>query len=423
MGDVAAHARFSPSGASRWMTCPGSIALTRDIPNPGSEYSAEGTAAHTLASRALEYGHPAAFWLGEQIQVEGRVFTVDNDMADHVQAYVDDVLRRVAGGTLLVEQRVGFSEAIGVEAQFGTADAIILSADGAHAIVEDLKYGRGVQVYATENKQLMTYAVAVLETFETIMEGVENITLVVAQPRLDHYDEWTVSVERLREHAAALRLAAGAALEGLAALEATGEIPKELFRPSEDACFFCLAKPTCEALRQHVSQAVFNDFEALDDADQVQVMGVPEPSIEKLGALYGELELIEDWCRGVRSRVEGMVMAGMDVIGPDGQRMKLIEGKRGNRRWADEQKAEAILAGILPPDKLYKPRELVTPSKVDKLVNKKATKQIWEDMVAPLVVQGKGRPKVALGSHPAPAWVPEAGADEFEDLDDAGGAE
>ncbi len=207
MGDVAAHARFSPSGASRWMTCPGSIALTRDIPNPGSEYSAEGTAAHTLASRALEYGHPAAFWLGEQIQVEGRVFTVDNDMADHVQAYVDDVLRRVAGGTLLVEQRVGFSEAIGVEAQFGTADAIILSADGAHAIVEDLKYGRGVQVYATENKQLMTYAVAVLETFETIMEGVENITLVVAQPRLDHYDEWTVSVERLREHAAALRLA------------------------------------------------------------------------------------------------------------------------------------------------------------------------------------------------------------------------
>jgi hypothetical protein len=404
------------------MTCPGSIALTRDLPNPESDYSAEGTAAHTLASRALEYKKPAAFWIGEQIQVGQRIFTVDNDMADHVQAYVDDVLRRVAGGTLLVEQRVGFSEAIGVEAQFGTADAIILSEDCTHVIVEDLKFGRGVQVYATENKQLMTYAVAVLETFEAIMGDVQHVTIVVAQPRLDHYDEWTVSRERLLDHAAALNRAAGAAIEGLDALDATGEIPRELFRPSEDACFFCLAKPTCAALREHVAATVFNDFEALDDVDEVQVMGVPQPGPDKLGALYGTLELIEDWCRGVRSEVERMVAGGMDVIGPDGQRMKLIEGKRGNRRWQDERKAEAILAGILPPDKLYKPRELITPSKVDKLVNKKATKAIWEDMVAPLVVQSAGRPKVVLGSHPAPAWVPEAGADEFEDLDE-GGAE
>ena len=420
MGAPSDHARFSPSGASRWMTCPGSIALTRDLPSTDNEFSAEGTAAHTLASRALEYRKPCAFWVGEQIQVGNYVFTVDNEMADNVQAYVDDVLRRATGGTLLVEQRVQFSEAIGVPEQFGTADAIILSEDCKHATVEDLKYGRGVQVYAHENKQLMTYAVAVLESFDAIMGEVENVTLVINQPRLDHVDEWTVSVARLRQHAAEMKLAAGAALEGLGALELTGEIPAALFKPSEDACFFCKAKATCQALQQHVARTVFDDFEALDDVDEVQVMGIKPAPVDKLGALYGTLELIEDWCRGVRSEVERMVAAGMTVIGPDGEPMKLIEGKRGNRKWGNEQQAEKVLAGLLPPDKLYKPRELTSPSKVGKILNKAATKALWTDMVEPLIVQAKGKPKVVLGSNPAPAYVPEAGADEFEDLDGEG---
>jgi hypothetical protein len=143
------------------------------------------------------------------------------------------------------------------------------------------------------------------------------------------------------------------------------------------------------------------------------------PQGPKLGQLYGYLELIEDWARGVRAEVERQVFAGMEVIGPDGQRMKLVEGKKGNRKWRDEQLAEGRLAGLVPPDKLYKPRELVTVSAVDKMFNRKATKAQWEAL-QDLIVQSKGKAKVTLGSDPAEPYTPDADADEFEDL---GGAE
>lgn len=416
--DDAEHARFSPSSSERWMTCPGSIALTRDIPNTTSEYAAEGTAAHTLASRALTYEKPAAFFHGEQIEADGRVFIVDDEMASAVQLYLDEVNARVdRGDTLMVEQQVEFSEAIGVPKQFGTADAIVLAATGKRVTVVDLKYGMGVKVYVEENKQLMSYAVGVLETYDAIMSDVEEVDLVVVQPRLDHIDSWTVSVERLRAHAKEMHLAAQAALEGIRTLDLTGAIPAELFKPSEDACFFCPAKPTCEHLRRHVSALVFDDFDTLDEPEVIDIKGAPPvPAGDKLGQLYGYLELIEDWCRGVRAEVERMVFAGMDVIGPDGQRMKLVEGKRGNRKWKDEQEAERRLAGLVPPDRLYKPRQLISVSDVDKMFNKKATRAQWETL-QDMITQSKGKAKVTLGSDPAPAYTPEADANEFEDLD------
>ena len=38
---VKKHAVLSPSGADRWMTCPGSVALTKDLLDVENEYSIE----------------------------------------------------------------------------------------------------------------------------------------------------------------------------------------------------------------------------------------------------------------------------------------------------------------------------------------------------------------------------------------------
>ena len=166
-----------------------------------------------------------------------------------------------------------------------------------------------------------------------------------------------------------------------------------------------------------MSDAVFNDFEALDDVDQVQVMGVPPPAQDRLGALHGVLDMVEGWCRVVRGELERQVMAGITVIGPDGLPMKLIEGRKEARRWRDEREAEAVLTGLLPADKAYVPRKIVSPAAAEKSLGKKATRHLWNDVIVPLITQAPGRPKVVQGSHPAPAYVPGAGAGEFEDLD------
>ena len=46
----------------------------------------------------------------------------------------------------------------GVPEQFGTSDTVIIREAERLLIINDLKYGRGVQVWAEENEQLMLYA-------------------------------------------------------------------------------------------------------------------------------------------------------------------------------------------------------------------------------------------------------------------------
>ena len=413
------HAQFSPSSSERWIACPGSIAATRGCPSTSNDFSREGTAAHLLASRALDYKRPAAFWIGQEIEVESRVFTVDDDMAGHVQTYLDDLLGRVGDGTLLHEQRVWFSETIGVPDQGGTSDGIILSGDCRHLTVEDLKYGMGVQVNAEENTQMMTYALGVLETFAAVMDQVEEVTLVICQPRLDHLSEWTCSMDRLREHAATIREAAERAQYGIAFADDGEPIPEALFKVTEDGCRWCPIKATCEHYRKHVSALVFNDFDVLEDPATVEVIGRPAiPAGPSLGQMFGALELIEDWCRGVRGEVERMVLAGMDVIGPDGQRMKIIEGKKGRRAWRDQEAAKAALAGQLTPDKYLKPQPIISPSDAEKLLGRgKGGKTRFAEQFGPLIVQPPGKAKVALGSHPGAPYTPSADADEFANLE------
>lgn len=465
------HSKFSPSSSHRWMPCPGSMALEIDYPNESSSYADEGTAAHAVLADCFLNETDAEVHIGKIIVVRQkrsdgsviseREFPVDDEMAGYVQMTLDSVRRRTTNKTLLVEQRVWFTKAIGtMDPQGGTSDIIMISLDGEEVDVEDFKYGMGVKVYASEiegydealdpetgeavqvpikkgNKQMLSYALGVLEQFGGILGDFKRFNLRVHQPRIDWEDEFTVSVEDVIAHGAAMRSAslnAAIAIENrgykLKELDEQGvkdkgqrmeivaaDLPLDFFSPGEKQCRFCRAKPTCRALAQKVADDVYDDFQTLDTPEAVIVSHPRTPSGERLGALYGALPLIRDWCNAIEAEAERLVFAGSTVIGPDGVPMKLVEGKKGDRYWKDEEMAEGMLVGVLPPEKVYKPRQIITASAAAKLLDKKRTAATWEPFKE-LIGQEPGKPKIALGTDPRPVYQGEAKDDEFQDLTD-----
>jgi hypothetical protein len=74
---------------------------------------------------------------------------------------------------------------------------------------------------------------------------------------------------------------------------------------------------------------------------------------------------------------------------------------------------------VLPEDKVYAPKKIITPSVADKALNKKATKETWKDVFEPLIRRPPGKPQLVLGSDPRPVYQKKADAEEFEEVTDS----
>jgi hypothetical protein len=406
---VSGHALLAPSAAHRWMRCPGSVAMESGRPDSSSEYADEGTVAHEVAARCLSGNVDAASHIGWQITLNGRTFTVDADMAAHVQRYVDAVRDYAAGGELMVEQRVEFSRYVDVPDQKGTSDAVIIQDDGDELQVHDLKYGRGVKVDAEDNEQLMLYALGALDLVEPLGYEPERVRLVIHQPRLDHLSEWDCTVEELRAFAERARTAAQ---EAIGCLQ-LGVDEAEDLSPGEKQCRFCKAKATCGALRDAVLEPVLGS--APPSPDEFELVNVPgrkhiDPTTPAwLAASMNKVALIEDWCKAVRAEVERRLLAGLPIAG-----WKVVEGRRGNRAWKSVDEAEAALKSMrLKHDQMYD-YSVISPTSAEKLAKADALGERQWKKLQTLITQADGKPSVAPESDKRPALVITPTADEFE---------
>lgn len=387
------HAELSPSAAHRWLRCQGSVVLSKDIPNTSSEYAAEGSVAHDIGYRCLFEGRDAVTFIGQTFTHDGYTFTVTDEMAQHVQTYVDYVRRQT--GTPLYEQKLPIMHITGEQDAHGTADAVVIDGDTLHIL--DLKYGMGVKVSAELNEQLQLYALAALHQYSVIAEF-RTVVLHIVQPRLDHIDTWETTVDDLLEFQAEVALAS------LWVEEAKQQLDDRHFVVGEKQCKFCPAKGDCRALANYVMNTVRDDFTDLSQpiTDLNTDRGVDN---QTLGNLMSAVPLIEDWCKAIRARVESELFAGNAVDG-----FKLVEGRRGARKWTDEFTAEHLLTAELGDDAFDV--KLISPTFAEKLLKKSPC---WEDIQA-LTTRSEGRPSVAPTSDKRPALSLASQPSDFENL-------
>ena len=363
------HALLSASAAGRWLNCTPSAKLEDEFgEKKSSVYAEEGTLAHELSELYLLKD---VLNLIKEQDFDNRLEKImandlfNEEMLDVIPIYTDYCASQFAEAktvdqlaTMEIEQKLDLTEY--VPESFGTADCII--AFGNVLEVIDLKYGKGVPVYADWNKQLMLYGLGALRKYDMVYD-ITEIRLTIVQPRINNISTWQISVEELRKWAEEeLRPKAQLAFEGKGELDAG------------DWCRFCSVRNKCRKLYEQQLEIAKHEF--------------AEPTLltdEEIADIVKRVPKLVEWANSIQE----YALAKAVTENKQWPGLKIVEGI-SRRKWVDEDQASSAIFARFPElseDEIYN-LKLKPITSIEKIVGKKRFEEVLSDMV----IKPQGKP-------------------------------
>ena len=342
-----AHSPLGASSAERWMNCPGSVTLIKELDiqedSDEPEYRGLGVSAHEAAAHTLKNGLDAWEVTGDKFHN----YIVDADMARAIQVYIDLVRPLMVGDAkVYIEHGLAYKQSEGLVKEiidpransvlnkyfYGTGDACVVRGD--YMDVIDYKHGEGIIVDAEDNPQLLYYAFG----FLLLHPEVVTVRIRIVQPRT--FDEpiktWIVTADFIREWVAD---------KLVPAMQMTEIDGAELDAGSW--CRFCPAKLVCPMMNSLFGAAVkYNPKQTI------------ELSNASLGRSYQYIQAVKFYIKAIEDETFRRLNLGQEVQGT-----KLVP-KKANRVFKPEAPEAAKLKF---GDDAYNPAELKSPSELEKL--------------------------------------------------------
>lgn len=375
MTGPAAHATLGPSGAHRWLKCPGSIRVSAQVhqdPGTTSPAALEGTIAHALMEIEGKYAFDQTSKEDYLLEYEAwRTTTGLNldsvgEMAAHIESMIAFLKGRMSlldRPTILFEKRMS----AGIEGVWGTSDVVLF--DATTVEIWDLKYGMGHLVDPEENEQLMLYGLGALDTYGDLIADTTKMVIGIYQPRImGGVRWWETTPEHLREWREEV------ARPG-AALALTDDAP---IVPGESQCTWCPARGECSV---RAKWAAGQDFGApYVEAQRADLLDPAEMS-----TVLSRIPAIQAWCKDVQEAA----MTRLYTLGEEIPGYKAVRSG-GRRGITDDAAAIQTLIDLgFPAEEVA--RFSVKPlGELEKALKRAKIDKSLDDVLGPLIQKSAG---------------------------------
>lgn len=346
---MAEHALLSASSSHRWLCCTPSAVLEENFENKSSVFAEEGSAAHALAEYKLKKH------LGEKVK-KPKINFDEKELEYYTDIYFDYACELISEAKvrskdpiILVEQKLDFSNY--VPEGFGTGDLVIV-ADGILDIM-DLKYGKGVEVSAVSNPQMMLYAIGALNLFDSLYD-IEKVRMTICQPRLDNISTFEITVEDIIKWA-----------EDVVKPKAELAIKGEGEFCAGEHCRFCRARFNCRTRAEENMKMAQYDFRK-----------GPFLTDEEITEILSSIDEFQKWAKDI----EGYALDKAINENKKWDGFKLVEG-RSSRKYSDEEAVSKTLIDAGYTEDVIYSKNLLGITTMEKAIGKKKFKELLKDLV------------------------------------------